>query len=161
MVLAAWLVAGLLGCNRVHFDAFTPRDAGPLPPPVDAAVVDDAVARYVAVADRLGTERCRCAGDYDLCRVELDSDWDAGGRACLAEAFARDINGAAEALTCLETEIASFESCHDQLACTAAAARNACFMSWTDAGSACLLALEPQARVGLAACTATEPDAGP
>lgn len=148
------------GCNRNPPSAFVEHDGG-APAPVDPLVVADRLERYTSVADRVGTERCRCAGDYDYCRLELQADWDVAGRACLADVIRLDGPGATLAVECLETAVSTFETCHSALACPAATNREECFGSWTSAGSACLTQMNESARVKLATCVPTSPDAGP
>jgi hypothetical protein len=148
-------------CNPVPDSAFQRRDAGPPPGPVDPTIVADRVSRYTSVADRLGTERCRCAGDYDFCRHELSADWDPSGQACLGDVVRLDADGVGLAVSCLETAIATFEACHGALACPFATERQDCMDSWTSEGSACLAQMNGTAQVALAGCEPTTADAGP
>jgi hypothetical protein len=153
-------VVAAAGCHGPE-NAFARADAGGPPPPVEQAIVDDRVARYVDVGDRIGTERCRCAGDYELCRLELDADWDAAGRECLGDVIRLDVNGTTDAVTCLESEVPTFEACHSALPCTSAEARQNCMQSWIYAASTCVMTMTNAAQVALAVCSPTTPDAGP
>lgn len=158
--LRAFALAMLVASCRPVDDSFALRDSGS-PAPVDQSIVDDRVMRMVTVLDAAADERCRCAGDYDTCRLQLQGDWDARGQACMGDAVRLDASGFTDALGCLEQNLPTFVSCHSAYTCPFAAERQACFTAWQDEGSSCLALMAGSAQVALTACKAVTPDAGP